>query len=125
MEIARGRLLDMAPFAAARDLSPLGFGAGTASALRTERDRLVLKACVAAEFPCDKSLFGSAEARLAWKACVAAELPQFPSEVLVLLGLVFVGLVGRFRAVDAEPTASRAAFRPAESEPGSHAGAIL
>ena len=55
-EVARGRLKDIAPFAAARDLSPCGEGAAGVSALRMESVRFVLKAWVAAEFPCDKSL---------------------------------------------------------------------
>lgn len=68
VEIARGRLDDMAPLAAASDLSPCVVVVGAASALRIDRLLLVLKACVAAEFPCERSLLRSVELRLALKA---------------------------------------------------------
>jgi hypothetical protein len=67
VEVARGRLKDIAPFAAARDLSPCSDG-DEVSVLREESVRLELKAWVAAEFPWDRSFFCSADERLALKA---------------------------------------------------------
>lgn len=120
-EVARGRLTDMAPFAAASDLSSDEISAGAGNSdFRWDSERSVLNACVAAEFPGLRSLLCFVEARLALNACVAAELPHVPSRLAS-----FLGEDGCLSAADADPTASRAALRPVELVLGSQTGAIL